>query len=127
MARRLVIRTANAYPYFHLISPLKIAGPGTPLRDAWATSLATLAAQADLSKWEGATGTLHHDEVWSESMLMTNHVTAAATDFVSYVLGELPTGSEFHAADHTFASSSKQRSHMYDILVTSQRRPTGDR
>ena len=28
-----------------------------------------------------------------------------------------PADEEFKAADHTFASSNKQRSHMYDLLV----------
>ena len=117
VARRLVIRTTNAYPYFHLISPLKIASPGTPLRDAWATSIAMLAAQADLTRWDGVAQTISHDDEWSESMRMSTHVTAAGSDFVSYVLGELPPDAVFRAADHTFASSHKQRSHMYDILV----------
>ena len=116
VARKLVIRSVTAYPYYHLISPHSITSPGTPLRDAWAMSVSTLAAQADLTKWEGVS-IARPEGSWSDSMLMSTHVQAAATDFVTYVLGELPAGAEFHAEDHTFATSSKQRSHMYDILV----------
>jgi ribonuclease HI len=114
VARRLVIRSHTAYPYFHLISPNTAASPGTPLRDAWALSLSTLAAQADLTAWEGATKVTIPS---SDSMLISHSIQAAGAEFVTYALGELPADEEFKAADHTFASSNKQRSHMYDLLV----------
>jgi endonuclease/exonuclease/phosphatase family metal-dependent hydrolase len=66
-ARRLVIRSATAYKYIHLISPRNITSPCPPLRDAWATSVASLAAQAKLSDWDGRIEAIP-DESWANSM-----------------------------------------------------------
>ena len=50
-------------------------------------------------------------------MKISTHIKAAANDFVAYVLGELPDGSEFRSQDHVKDSGNKQRAHIYQILV----------
>ena len=49
IASRMIINFNHAFLYSHLIRPVTRFGPSPPVRDAWAVSVATLAAQADLS------------------------------------------------------------------------------
>jgi hypothetical protein len=60
IASRMIVNFNHAYPYFHLIQPTSRFGPSPPVRDPWAVSIATLAAQADILRWDGAVSTHTH-------------------------------------------------------------------
>ena len=53
--RRHVVSMQTGYKWFHLIGAPGRFGPSPPLIDPWARSLATLASQSDLTKWNGIT------------------------------------------------------------------------
>ena len=115
-ARNLIIRSHTAYKYFHLVGPKGIVSPCPPTRDPWAISISTLAAQADLSEWEGVTVVLRDEEL-TNSLKISNHIRAAAQDYVAYALGELPANTPFQASLHTKDSPTAQRQHMYALLI----------
>ena len=116
-ASRLIIRFGSAYKYVFLISPPSLVGPGPPLRDAWATSMAALACQTDLSLWDGDTvaGWPGGPENPS-SMRISRHARSAAHDYVASVLADtdpLP----FVASDHIKEDGPSQRKCLYNFFI----------
>ena len=116
VARKAILRygMGTDYPYCHLLSPLDRVSPGKPVRDAWAVSVSTLAAQANLMDWNGQSVV---EVDYTHTMIMSKHVHNAAAEFVCYALASLPDGTPFDAEEHVRPSLRATRSHMYDILI----------
>ena len=86
-ASRLIVNFNCAYSYVHLIQPHDRLGPSPAVRDFWAISIATLAAQADLAQWDGLTEVVPSDHL-NSSLRISSHVQACGADFVtSHLLG----------------------------------------
>ena len=101
LARGSLVRFANgsAYAYPFLIAPPDRVGPFPPIRDAWALSLSTLAAQASLGDWDGQTLVSGHlgDR---DSLRISRHIRTAGNDFVASALGEVADLVPFVASEH---------------------------
>ena len=92
--RRHVVTMATGYKWFHLVRSPGRFGPSPSLIDPWARSLATIASQTDLTKWQGITdievealrvtqGYLDLTDLLSQGHLrMKNLQRVAAIDFV---------------------------------------------
>ena len=117
-ARRLLVRFANgsAYAYPFLIAPLDRVGPYPPIRDAWALSLSTLAAQANLEDWDGQTQVSGRFGDCN-SLRISAHIRTAGNDFVASVLGEVVDMVPFVSSDHVKDTGPAQRRHIYNILL----------
>ena len=100
-ASRLIINFNKAYPYCLLIQPLVRFGTGSPVRDTWAVGLSNLAAQSDLTEWDGATE-VRKTTHFHKSMMMSAHARAAAIDFVFIFLATCETEGVAHLCGRSF-------------------------
>ena len=118
IAMRLIPNFNRAYPYVFLIQPPDRLGPSPPVRDVWNVSTATLAAQADLSLWDGITS-VSRAKGDTRSMLISEHVRASVTDFISWHLAGLEREGLpviFRAADFQCSSVSSTRRRLHARL-----------
>ena len=116
--RAVVSFGGTAYEYSHLIAHTDEFGLAYPLKDLWAYSVVTLAAQFDFAQLDGVTTAPRMEP--SNRILKT--IEASACDFVNWWL-YLYTVKEkafplFIADDFSGGNTAKKRKTMYDILIS---------
>ena len=95
------------------------------VKDIWALSISTLAAQADLKQWNGGTRTngLAHDMFGKQckTLLISDHISVSARDFICSHLGGIYDNdagvTPFRAEDFIGATAARTRGNIYRRFV----------
>ena len=115
--KAIVSFNGTAYGYDHLVALTATFSMTYPLKDIWAYSVVTLAAQYDLTQLEGAT-TAPRKGV---SNRIKESIEASAFDFVNWQLSlEEKAGQPppcFCAEEFAGGDTAKKRKRMYDTLI----------
>jgi hypothetical protein len=121
-ASNLIISFTHGYSYQHLLGGSDRISSLPPLRDVTAASMATKAAQADVSQWHGyQRGELV--ELFNSSsvndMRISQHIHIAGLELAVYHMSADPWGSNaaFDASDYNQKSLTARRQSMYHCLV----------